>query len=81
MPCSGRVLIASKRVLSGAPIAHVLWFEPEYPTESGFLLLEADAPEDADADHLAPCCFDCALDLVPGNALDIARETGEWHAS
>ena len=78
MSCGDRYVIASKAVAAGAPVRHVLSAPPK-GGDTGFLLLEhMDGHDD---DEFTVLCFDCcALDLVPGNALEVARSEGEWHA-
>jgi hypothetical protein len=77
---------------TSGPVTGVVYVvpEPDDPTDSGFSLLQADAPEEPDEETpWRLYCLDCALDSWPGigRGLDLAREHGgaelvggEWRA-
>jgi hypothetical protein len=74
--CGTRYLIATKGIAAGAPVRHIFSLPPE-GNDTGFMLTEhMNGHGD---DEFIPMCFDCALEIVDGRALDAARQLGEWH--
>ena len=70
-----RLATVSEKVVEGAQVTRVLHFP-----ESGFVLLDVDAPDDPGDDYeLVVICTDCLIEQHPeaGLGMDLAREHGE----
>jgi hypothetical protein len=73
-----QLAVITRAVQAGAPPARVLYFEDD----GSYLLLDADAPEDAnehDPQDLVVICPHCLLERNPaaGRGMDAAQRTGE----